>query len=268
MKTIQYPEYTDMHYIEKKKVKDITFDENYPYVDNSFGFKFKRFFIRCGLRLIVFPFCRIKLGLKIEGRKNLKKNKKIIKNGVISCCNHVHMWDYICIMKAVRGYKPHFISWKENITGESGGLVRLVGGIPIPDSMKALRKYNEDLDKLMNSGGWLHIYPEGSMWEFYDKIRPFKRGLAFYAMKYNKPILPMAIKYRKASFLRRVILRRDWSFTITIGDLIYNNLDLDKKEQEIDLIKKCHMEVCKLAGIEYKDNKYEAIFNNSKRIDK
>ncbi|MBR6071764.1 MAG: 1-acyl-sn-glycerol-3-phosphate acyltransferase [Acholeplasmatales bacterium] len=268
MKNFQYPEYTDMHYIEKKKIKDIKFDENYPYIDNSFGFKFKRFFVKCGLRLIVFPFCRVKLGLKIEGRDKLKKNKEIINNGVISCCNHVHMWDYICILKAVRRRIPYFLCWKDNITGESGGLVKLVGGIPIPDdSIKGMRKYNNDIDILMNNGGWLHIYPEGSMWEFYDKIRPFKRGLAYLAIKYNKPILPMAIKYRKASFIRRKLLRRDWSLTICIGDLIYPNDNLDKKEKELDLTKRCHMEVCNLAGINYQNNKYDAIFNNSKRID-
>ena len=70
MKTYQYPEYTDMHYITKMKIKDIIFDENYPYIDNSFGFKIKRFFVKLGLKLIVFPFCRIKVGLKIEGREN------------------------------------------------------------------------------------------------------------------------------------------------------------------------------------------------------
>ncbi len=31
MKTYQYPEYTDMHYIEKKKIKDIVFDELEPH---------------------------------------------------------------------------------------------------------------------------------------------------------------------------------------------------------------------------------------------
>ena len=267
MKTYQYPEYTDMHYIEKKKIKDIVFDENYPYIDNSFVFKFKRLFVRLGLRLIVFPFCRIKLGLKIEGREKLKRNKHIIDKGVISCCNHVHMWDYICIMKAIRPKMPYFLSWKDNITGESGGLVRLVGGIPIPDdNLKGMRKYNETIEDLLNNGGWLHIYPEGSMWEYYDHIRPFKRGLAYMAIKYDKPILPLGIKYRKASFIARKIFRREYSFTLCIGDLIFRNKTLNKKIMEEDLTKRCHMAVCNLAGIDYKNNGYEPIFNNSKRI--
>lgn len=265
-KNYVYPEYTDMHYIKKEKVKDIVFDDNYPYIDNSFGFKFKRFFVRMGLRFIVFPFTRIKLGLKIEGKKNLKKNKKIIKNGVISCCNHIHMWDYICIMKGVRPFKPHFISWKENITDKSGSLVRLVGGIPIPDdNLKGMRAYNKALASFMENGGFLHIYPEGSMWEYYEYLRPFKRGLAYLAIKYNKPILPMAIKYREPSFLRKHILRRDYSFTLCIGDLIYKDDNLKNKEQELDLTKRCHKELCNLAGIT--NNPYDEIFNNSKRID-
>jgi hypothetical protein len=48
----------------------------------------------------------------------------------------------------------------------------------------------------------------------------------------------MAIKYRKASFLRRHLLRRDWSFTLVIGDLLYPNNNLNKHEQKLDLTKK------------------------------
>ena len=123
-----YPEYTSEHYLKIKKNNGIIFDKDYPYIDNSKSFRFKRFFVRFLLHLIVFPSTRFKVGLKIEGKKNLKKNKELIKNGVISISNHSHMWDYICIMKAVPKW-PYTLVWAPNIRGENGTLARLVGGI-------------------------------------------------------------------------------------------------------------------------------------------
>ena len=70
-----YPEYTDQHYLVVKKNNGLVFDENYPYIDNSKGFRFKRWWVRVLLYLIVFPLCPIYMGLRIKGRKNLKKYK-------------------------------------------------------------------------------------------------------------------------------------------------------------------------------------------------
>lgn len=38
-----YPENTDQHYIILKKDDGQVFDENYPYVDESFSMRFKQF---------------------------------------------------------------------------------------------------------------------------------------------------------------------------------------------------------------------------------
>ena len=131
-KKFPYPSDTAEHYITVKKDNGLVFDKNYPYIDESKKMKAKRAFVRFMLGLVVFPAARIRLGLRIKGKENLEKNKEIIKNGVISCSNHVHFWDYICIMRAIRPSKPYMLVWDKNVRGESGTLVRLVGGIPIP----------------------------------------------------------------------------------------------------------------------------------------
>ena len=71
-----FPEDTSEHYLKVNVNRGIIFDKNYPYVDNSFGFRFKRFWSRLLLRLIVFPMTHIKMGIKIQGKKNLKLYKK------------------------------------------------------------------------------------------------------------------------------------------------------------------------------------------------
>ena len=263
-----YPEDTSAHYITVKKDNGIIFDRNYPYIDRTNGFLFKQKLIRLLLRTIVFPLARIRLGLKIKGKKNLKKHAEELKNGVVSCSNHVHFWDYIAIMCALKPLKPYMLTWARNIRGESGTLIRLVGGIPIPeDDPHALYTMNAAVGTLLEDHGWLHVYSEGSMWEYYCPIRPFKDGAAYIACRSGKPILPMAFSYRKPGFIRRKIFRQTALFTLTIGEPLFEDESLSRDARKVDLTKRSHDAVCRLAGIDPEENIYPPLYENSKRID-
>lgn len=75
-KKYPYPEDTDQHYLKFKKQKDITFDKNYPYIDNSKRFRFQNHLLRLLLVTIGYLIVKIRLGLKIIGKENIKKNAK------------------------------------------------------------------------------------------------------------------------------------------------------------------------------------------------
>ena len=264
-----YPEDTSGHYLDVTIDRGIIFDKDYPYVDYSKGFAFKRFWVRLLLRLLVFPILsHFKMGIKIKGKKNLKLYRNELKGGAITIANHVHMWDYICVMKAVHNLKwPYLLSWDKNINGPDGPLVRMVGGIPIPTSdIDAKCAFNNAIKKLLADGNFLHIYPEGSMWEYYAPIRPFKNGAASLAIKNNKPILPLAFTYRKPSWIRAKIFKQPAALTLNIGKPIYADPDLDKTAQVDDLTKRAHQAICELAGYE-NNNLYPPLYKNSKRID-
>ena len=262
-----YPEDTSSHYITVKMDRGFVFDKDYPYVDYSKGFAFKRFWVRLLLRLIVFPLARVRMGLRIKGKANLKGNKDLLKKGAITICNHVHFWDYICVMKALHNYRwPYLLAWDKNVNGESGPLVRFVGGIPIPEhDNEATLAFTKSITKLLDDGNFLQIYSEGSMWEYYAPIRPFKRGAASIAIKNDKPIIPMAFSYRKPGWIRRKIFKQMALFTLHIGEPLYPNKELEKSAQIDDLTIRAHETMCVLAGVE--KNPYPPIYNRSKRID-
>lgn len=265
-----YPEDTGSHYLHVKKNRGIIFDDKYPYVDNSKSFKFKRFWFRFFSFIIAYPIDWIRIGLKIKGRKNLKIYKDVIKQGVVSVSNHVHMWDYMTLMSVVLPYHPHVLVWAPNINGENGKLIRMSGGIPIPENnYRATMTYFKAVEKLLKEDhGWLQIYAEGSMWEFYAPIRPFKRGACFFAAQFDKPVFPIGYSYRKPSWIRKKIFKQPAKITINIGEPIYPNKEiLNMTAREEDLTKRVHARVCELAGINPKDNIYPPIYNNSKRID-
>ena len=123
------------------------------------------------------------------------------------------------------------------------------------------------MGKLLNAGGWLQIYAEGSMWEYYAPIRPFKYGASYLACKFDKPIMPLAFSYRKPGWIRRKIFGQIALFTVHVGEPFYANKELPHKEQVNDLTKRVHDEVCRLAGIDPEKNIYKPLFNNDTRID-
>lgn len=263
-----YPEYTDQHYLVVKKNNGLVFDENYPYIDNSKSFRFKRWWVRVLLYLIVFPLSIPYMGLRIKGRKNLKKYKNELSNGVITISNHVHMWDYIAIMKALRPRETRVLVWAPNIRGENGALARLVGGIPIPDgNLGGKVASNKAIEQYVKEGGILQIYAEGSMWECYPYIRPFHTGAFSLACRLNKPVLPIGFSFRKPSWIRRHIFNQEVAITLKIGEPLYKDETLSESEQRIDLAKRCHNAVCLLSDVDPKDNPYPEIFDKNKKID-
>ena len=263
-----YPEETNQHYLEIHKDRGFVFDASYPYIDKSGFFRFRQGLVRILLNVIIFPMTKIRLGLKIEGRENLKKHKDVLDNGVVSVCNHVHLWDYFAVMKALRPYKPNVLVWNKSINGEDGTSIRLVGGIPIPENnVNGQKAFLTALGKLLSEHGWLHVYAEGSMWEYYAPIRPFKRGAALIAVRNDKPIIPMGFSYREPGWVRKHVFRQIALFTLHIGEPIYSDNVLEPRERVNDLTIRANQAVCTLVGINPDENLYEPVFNDSKRID-
>ena len=103
------------------------------------------------------------------------------------------------------------------------------------------------------------------MWEYYSEIRPFKKGAAQFAIKNDKPILPMAFTYRKPNWIRRKILKQIAVFDLHIGEPILVDKSLEKGAQVDDMTVRTHEAVVALAGKE--KSIYPPIYDHSKRID-
>ena len=236
---IQYPERSDEHMITVEHLRDVNCDENYPYVPKGFWHKFKRALLWLLLNTVVFLVVTIRHGLKIYGKENLKKHKKALKGGAITVCNHVFMWDYLCVMKAIRPRMQYHLAWKTNLEGPNGPLIRWVGGIPIPTgNRRALVKFNKSVEEVLESGQWLHIFPEGSMWYYYPDIRPLKKGAFKYAVKFNKPVIPFAISFRPRKGIGRWFSKTPCA-DLHIGEPIFP----DKSIPTADAVDKMHKEV-------------------------
>lgn len=228
----QYPERCDQHMIEVKRTKDVTFDEDYPYMPHSIGYKLVRVLYWLGVTLIVFPLLHLTHGLRIYGKENLKKNKQILKDGAITVSNHVFYWDYLCVLKAMRPRLAYFPAWKMNFEGSGGSWIRASGGIPVPtDNMHAMIKFNRAMEEVLESGKWLHFFPEGSMWLYYPDIRPLKKAVFHYAVKYDKPVIPITLSFRPRKGITKLFTKKPM-VDLHIGEPIFADQSLSRVEAE------------------------------------
>jgi len=222
-RTIDY----DQHELVVKKVfRAPVFDENYPYINHSLPFRAARVLLHGLTQTIGFAFLKLVTGAKVYNREILKKYKAELKGGVITIANHVHFFDYICIMMAIRPHMQFYPAWTGNFVASYMPLIRLTGGIPIPKDPAAKEKFFAAMDWAMENGKWMHFNPEGSMWSYYDAIRPFKKGAFYLACKFKKPILPIAINYRKPQGIAKLFHKKPL-LSIHIGRPVFETDDID-----------------------------------------
>ena len=258
----------DKHILENTEFgSEYTIDEHYPYVDRSLKFRLKAlwlyYFLAC---CVVFALQTIRFGLKIEGRKHLRKNKDKFKNGAITISNHVLRWDFICVLQAIRFKRPYVIVWKNLIFGKDAFMVRTIRGIPIPETKSANMAFMRTLNRLHEEKKWIHVFPESANWHYFQPIRPFKPGAFSFAYSFNVPIIPMAFSYRKPSGIYKFFGKKSPLITLRIGEPIYPDISLNRKVAIDKLLHESHKSMCELAGIE--NNYYPATFEEFDKYDK
>ena len=200
-------------------------DENFQYLKKG-KTRFKVFWQNL---LIVRPFTFYinKLSfrkVKVIGKNNLKNVKK-----AILICNHIDKFDCLVVKRSVA---PHnlFITAAEfnNFSGFLGEMMRAGGMWPMSKNLKALRHFNQAIEKKLAENNYILFYPEQSMWWHYDKPRPFKDGAFHYAVKHNVPIIPCFITYRLTNKFECENLPVK-HFTLNIAKPIYPDINLEKK---------------------------------------
>jgi 1-acyl-sn-glycerol-3-phosphate acyltransferase len=200
-----YPERSDAHMLVLKSKHPITLTPDYPYMPRGTWFRIKRALVAAVLHSIVFPLMHLTHGLRIYGRDKLKRNRDLLKNGAITVSNHVFMWDYLAVQKAIRPHISYYPAWKPNLESGFSPFMRILGGMPIPEEdIRSMIAFTKDFEEVVRSGKWLHVFAEGSLWYFYPDIRPLKPAAFKLAVKYEKPLIPISMSFRPRKGWRRI----------------------------------------------------------------
>jgi len=254
---IDYPKDDPFRRLLKVEVEDSSkgkyqFDDTYPYLDKSLGYKLNNilgFFVKW---ILVAIWNRLHFGLKIDGREKISKYKKELSDGAICICNHVYIFDAMGVYQAVRRFKRLWIPmYAKHFNGKSSWFMRYSGGIPIPETRGGIRKFNEAFDEYHRRKEWFLIFPESVRWNMYVPIRPFMRGAFSMAYKYGIPIIPLAYSYRKRTGIYRLFGAKNIPcLTLHVGAPISFDMNKPRKD-EVDRVRKlAHENMVQMVGIE------------------
>lgn len=248
---IEYPEDPTVRMINPPKTHPFDIDEKYPYYDTSFWFRLNRFLAYLKCRTLVFMLQHLVWGYKCVGRENIKKNNALFKeHGCITTCNHAYRWDMVSVIQGT-GHSFFIPMYGENMKTDDYWHMKYIGGVPIPTTMSAMKKYDEAMDK-WHQKYWIHLFPEGIRWDFYKPLKPFHKGAFTMAYRWNCPILPCYITYRKRTGFYKLTGPADKPLiTFNIGTPIMPDMTLPRKKAVEVLTQQVWDQMLQLGGIEH-----------------
>ena len=157
----------------------------------KYAFKAARWFLNMMLRKKMIIIKEIK---GIENYQNLS-------SGAIITCNHFNAFDsfamHIAYEKAHQRKRKLFRIIKEgnytSFPGFYGFLMRNCNTLPLSSNKDTMKKFMKAVDRILQKGHFILIYPEQSMWWNYRKPKPLKKGGFTFAAKNDVPVLPCFI---------------------------------------------------------------------------
>ena len=201
-------------------------DENFHYIKKGFKEKFKNWFLYVTKVLPFTKYINKKVFKTIVvGRENLKGIKK-----AIITCNHVNKFDCLVAKGSLRHRLYITAAYFNNQKGKFGDYMRAGGMMPFSsDNHKAMKNFNDAIEKRLNQNSYVLFYPEQAMWYNYEKPRPFKNGAFHYAVKHDVPVIPTFITYidREEKDEEGINLK---TFVFHIGKPIYVDKNLNNKD--------------------------------------
>lgn len=152
-------------------------------------------------------------------------NKEVIPESgpILLCGNHKHLYDQNMVLISTKRV-VNYMAKKEYFDGPFKWFFRFVGCISVDRSKKDDEAVRSALEVLDN-GGAIGIFPEGTRNKTKELLLPFKFGAVSMASKTNATIVPFAIRgYYK--FRSKVTIEFGEPFKV-------NNMDLEEANNKL-----------------------------------
>jgi len=200
-------------------------NDNYKYVSKNIIFNTLSNILCFIVALILTLVNKIFFGYKVINKNHIPKD-----TGFVSISNHIHIIDCGFIGTTLYPRRIYFPTRAESFKIPLvRHIIKILYAVPIPKEDKYKKKFYKQINEVLQKGKIVHMYPEGSLWPYYDKIRDFKFGAFKIAVEANVPILPIRFKYKKVWYKRKPAI------ICEILEPLYPNNKLEKDERIRDL---------------------------------
>lgn len=177
-------------------------------------------------------------GMKVKGRRNLRK----IKSAIVTC-NHVNNFDNLMVRNALFGHRLSIVVGEfNNKKGFFGKCLKAGGTLPLSANLRAMVNLRRAIEKLLKKRNYILFYPEESEWWMYEKPRPFRNGAFHFAATANVPIIPIFLTFSDPKGLRAKIIKSK-VVTVHIMPAIRPLEHLSVKEN-VDFMREDNYQIC------------------------
>ncbi len=156
------------------------------------------------VRLFAVPLLRLLFRFDVSGRENITRTGPYV---VIA--NHLNWLDEFTLLYLMP-VEPrlHFLADPTILVTRKvqWWMVRTTGGyVPVVRDRKGDRALFRHVDRCLEAGGAVAIFPEANYGPAEGQLLPFHKGFAHFAIKAGVPVIPVALSGTKDLWLRKRI---------------------------------------------------------------
>ena len=237
MKEIEYEELdlkSDEHVFHMWEPLKFEIKDNYKYIINNKIFTIFSDLLSIIAAPILWILNIVLFGFEVDGIENLRK----VSGGKVTISNHIHPMD--CTMNGIINFpeRTYFPTLATNFQIPIiRHLIRILYAIPIPKKQRQKEEFLEQINKALLDGKTVHMYPEASLWPYYEKLRPFKKGAFKMAVDANCPIVPILYTFEEPTGIFELYKKKK-CIHAKVLEPVYPNTDLERLERICDLEKR------------------------------
>jgi len=158
------------------------------------------------VRLVGVPLLRLVFNFDVEGRENIPRAHG---GNYIVIANHLNWLDEFALL-LLFPVEPrlHFLADPTLLVTRrfQWWLVRKTGGyVPVVRERHGDKALYRHVDRCLEVGGAVAIFPEGNYGKAEGELMPFHKGFAHFAIKAGVPVVPVALSGTKDLWLRKRI---------------------------------------------------------------
>src|SRR5712671_5781028 len=157
------------------------------------------------VRLIATPLLRLCFRFQVEGRENIPDGP----GNYIVIANHLNWLDEFAVL-LLFPLEPriHFLADPTLLVTRrvQWWIIRTTGGyVPVVRDRHGDKALFHHVDRCLEVGGAVAIFPEGNYGPKEGELMPFKKGFAHFAIKARVPVVPVALSGTQDLWFRKRI---------------------------------------------------------------
>jgi 1-acyl-sn-glycerol-3-phosphate acyltransferase len=155
-------------------------------------------------RIVAVPLLRLLFRFQVEGRANIPRS-----GNYIVIANHLNWLDEFAIL-LLFPIEPrlHFLADPTLLVTRKvqWWIIRTTGGyVPVVRDRHGDKALFHHVDRCLEVGGAVVIFPEGNYGPKEGDLMPFKKGFAHFAIKARVPVVPVALSGTQILWFRKHI---------------------------------------------------------------